>query len=150
MPRQSDDEEGQLPSDSDYVTPPTDRRKCGAVPIAFSGEGSISVPSPVKEIISEKQRLAQEQSALCAAHVTAIGYHDRPALRYPSSNSIPTPVKRIQAPGPQSRLISDDDDEDEWKVIAEYATNNHQAMDAHYIVDGIYRHAENLCTRQAR
>jgi hypothetical protein len=39
MPRQSDDEESQLPSDSDYVTPPTDRRKCGAVRIAFSGKG---------------------------------------------------------------------------------------------------------------
>ncbi len=114
MPRQSDDEESQLPSESDYVTLPTDRRKCGAVRITFSGEGSISVPSPVKEIKFEKQGLAQQQSTLFAAHVTAIGY--RPALRYPSSNSIPSPVKRIQAP--QSRLISDDDDEDEWKVIA--------------------------------
>ncbi len=27
MPRQSDDVESQLPSDSDYVIPPTDRRK---------------------------------------------------------------------------------------------------------------------------
>jgi hypothetical protein len=72
MPRQSDDEESQLPSDLVYVTQPTDRRKCGAMRIAFSGEGSISVPSPVKEIKFEKQGQAQEQSTLCAAHVTAI------------------------------------------------------------------------------
>jgi hypothetical protein len=102
MPRQSDDEESQLPSDSDYVTLPTDRRKCGAGRVAFSGEGSISVLSPVKEIIYEKQGRAQEQRALCAAHVTvtAIGYC--PALRYPfgvvSSHSIPSPVEQIQAP----------------------------------------------------
>jgi hypothetical protein len=74
MPRQSDEEESQMPSDSDYVTPPTDKRKCGAERVAFCGEGSISVPSPVKEIIFQKQGRAQEQSALCAAHVTAIGY----------------------------------------------------------------------------
>jgi hypothetical protein len=143
MPRQSDGEESQLPSDSDYVTPPADRRKCGAERVAFCGDGSISVPSPVKEILFEEQGLAQEQCALCAAHVTAIGY--RPALRYPfggvSSNSIPSPVKKIQAP--QSLLISDDD-EDEWEVIAEYATNHQQAMDAHDIVDDFYRHAENF------
>ncbi len=63
--------------------------------VTFCGEGSISVPSPVKEIIFEKQGRAQEQGTLCAAHVTAIGY--RPALQYPfggvSSNSIPSPVK---------------------------------------------------------
>ncbi len=86
-----------------------------------------------------------EQSTLCSAHVTAIGY--RPALRYPSSNSIPLPVKRIQAP--QSQVISDDED-DEWEVITEYATNHQQAMDAHEIVDDICRHAENLFTRAAR
>ncbi len=52
----------------------------------------------------------------------------------------PSPVKRIQAL--QSQLISDD----EWNVIAdsEYATNHEQAMDAHEIVDEIYRHAENF------
>ncbi len=60
----------------------------------FSGEGSISVPSPVKEINLEKQGRAQEQSALCAAHVTGIGY--RPALRYPTSNSIPSPVSEFR------------------------------------------------------
>ena len=81
MPCRSDEEDIQLPSDSDYVTLPTDRRKCGAERVAFCGEGSISVPSPVKEIIFEKQGRAQEQSALCPAHVTAIGY--RPALRNP-------------------------------------------------------------------
>ena len=59
---------------------PTDRSKCGAERVSFSGEGSISVPSPVKEIKFEKRGRAQEQSTLCAAHVTAIGY--RPALRY--------------------------------------------------------------------
>ncbi len=138
MPCRSEEDDIQLPSDPDYITPPTDRRKCGAERISISGEGSISVPSPVKEIKFEKQGRAQEQSALCSAHVTGIGY--RPALRYPTSNSIPSPVKRIQAP--QSQLISDDDDDDEWKVIAEYATNHQQAMDAHEIVDDIYRHAE--------
>ena len=49
MPRRSDDEEIQLPRDPSYITPPTDRRKCGAERVSFSGEGSISVPSPVKE-----------------------------------------------------------------------------------------------------
>ncbi len=76
-----------------YITPPTDRRKCGAERVSFSGESSISVPSPVKEITwkFEKQGRAQEQSTLWAAHITAIGY--RPALRYPfggvDSDSIP-------------------------------------------------------------
>ena len=107
MLRRSDEDNIQLPSDPDYITPPTDRRKCGAERISISGEGSISVPSPVKEIKFEKQGRAQEQSALCSAHVTANGY--RPALRYPTSNSIPSPVKRIQAP--QSQVISDDDDD---------------------------------------
>ena len=60
----------KLPSDTNYITPPTDRRKCGAERVSFSGEGSISVPSPVKHIKFEKQGRAQEQSALCAAHVT--------------------------------------------------------------------------------
>jgi hypothetical protein len=60
MPRQSDDEESPLPSDSDYVTLPTDRRKCGAERVAFSGEGSSSVPSPVKEINFKKRGRAQE------------------------------------------------------------------------------------------
>ena len=59
--------------------------------VSFSDEGSISVPSPVKEIKFEKQGRAQEQSTLCAAHVMAIRY--RPALRYPfggvGSNSSP-------------------------------------------------------------
>jgi hypothetical protein len=140
MPRRSDEDDIQLPSDPNYITPPTDRRKCGAERVSFSGEGSISVPqaSPVKHIKFEKQGRAQEQSALCASHLTGISY--RPALRYPTSNSIPSPVKRIQAP--QSQVISDDDDYYEWKVIAEYATNHEQAMDAHQIVDDIYRHAE--------
>ncbi len=79
MPRQSDDVENQLPSDSDCITSPADRRKCGAVRVSFSDEGSISVPSPVKEIIFMGRGRAQEQSALCVAHATAIGY--RPALR---------------------------------------------------------------------
>ncbi len=110
---------------------------------ALCGEGSISVPSPVKEIIFEKQGRAKEQSSLCTAHVTAI--RSRRSLRYPfggvSSNSIPSPVERIQAP--QLHLISDDDD-NEWEVIAEYATNHQQAMDAYDIVGDIYRHAENF------
>jgi hypothetical protein len=112
--------------------------------VSFSDEGSISVPSPVKEIKFEKQGRAQEQSTLCAAHVMATGY--RPALRYPFggifSNSILSPVKRIQAL--QSQVISDDDDDNEWKVIAEYASNHQQAMGVHEIVDGIYSHAENF------
>ncbi len=80
-----------MPSDSNHITPPTDRRKCGAERVSFSGEGSISVPSPVTEKKIEKQGRAQEQSTLCATHVMAIRY--RPALRYPfggvGSNSIP-------------------------------------------------------------
>jgi hypothetical protein len=99
MPRQPDGVQSQLPGDSDYVTPPTDRCKCGAERVSFSGEGSSSVPSPVKEINFVERGRAQEQGALCAAHVTAIGY--RPALRYPfggeRSNSIPSPVKLVQA-----------------------------------------------------
>jgi hypothetical protein len=63
MPCQSDDEEGQLPSDADYATPPTDRRKCGAERVPFSGEGSNTVPSPVKEIKFQKLGRTQEQSA---------------------------------------------------------------------------------------
>jgi hypothetical protein len=146
MPRRSDEDDIQLPSDPDYITPPTDRRnlKCGAERVSFSGEGSISVSSPVKQIKFEKQGRAQKQSALCASHLTGIAY--RPALRYPTSNSIPSPVKRIQAP--QSQVISDDDDDYEWKVIAEYATNHQQAMDAHEIVDDIYRLAEKFMTKQ--
>ncbi len=88
MPCRSDEdieEAIQLPSDPNYITLPIDRRrvrrKCGAERVSFRGECSSSVPSPVKEIKFEKQGLAQEQSTLCAAHVTAIGY--RPALRYP-------------------------------------------------------------------
>ncbi len=91
MPRRSDEEDMQLPSDPNYITLPTDRRKCGAERVSFSGEGSISVPSPVTEKKIEKQGRVQEQSTLCAAHVMAIRY--RPALRYPfggvGSNSIP-------------------------------------------------------------
>ncbi len=49
MLRQCDDEKSPLPSDSDNVTPPTDRRKCGAERFSFSGGGSSSVISPVKE-----------------------------------------------------------------------------------------------------
>jgi hypothetical protein len=102
MPCRSDEGDIQLPSDPDYITPLTDRCKYGAERVSFSSKGSISVPSPVMEIKFEKQGLAQEQSTLCAAHVMAIGY--RPALRYPSSNSIPSPVKRIHAP--QLQVIS--------------------------------------------
>jgi hypothetical protein len=69
MPCLSNEEDIQLPSDPNYITQPTDRSKCGAERISFSGEGSISVPSPVKEIKSEKQGQAQGQRrgrALCA------------------------------------------------------------------------------------
>ncbi len=68
-----------MPGDLVNVTQPTDRRKCGAERVSFSGEGSSFVPPPVKEKKIEKQGRAQEQSTLCAAHVTAIEY--RPALR---------------------------------------------------------------------
>jgi hypothetical protein len=44
---------------------------------------------------------------------------------------------------PQSKHIADDV-EDEWEVIAEYATKHQQAMDAHDIVDDIYIHAEKF------
>ncbi len=95
-----------MPSDPDYVTRQTDRRMCGSARVPLSGEGSSSVPSPVKEIKFEKKGRTQEQSSLCAAHVMAIGY--RPALRYPfsgeGSNSIPSPVKRIQAHNNPSTL----------------------------------------------
>ncbi len=76
MPCRSDEEDIQLPSDPDYITLQTDRRKpeCGAERVAFSVEGLSPVLSPVKEIQFEKQGRAQEQSTLCAAHVTAIGY----------------------------------------------------------------------------
>ncbi len=96
MPSRYDEDDIQLPSDTDYITPPTDRRKCGAERVSFSGEGWISVHPPVMQINFEKQGRAQVQSALCASHLTGIAY--RPALRYPTSNSIPSPVKRIQAP----------------------------------------------------
>jgi hypothetical protein len=102
MPCRSDDKDIQLPSDPNYIAQPTDRCKCGAERVSFSGEGSISVPSPVKAIKFEKQGRAQEQSTLCAAHVTAIMIGYSPSLRYPfggvGSDSIPSPVKRIQAP----------------------------------------------------
>ncbi len=107
MPRRSDEDDIQLPSDPDYITPPTDRCECGAERVSFSGEGSISVHPPVMQINFEKQGRAQEQSALCASHLTGIAH--RPALRYPTSNSIPSPVKRIQAP--QSQVVSNDGDD---------------------------------------
>jgi hypothetical protein len=146
MPCLSDEEDIQLPSDPNYIILQTDRRKCGAERVSFSGEGSISVPSPVKEIKFEKQGRIQEQSTLCAAHVTAIGYH--PALQYPFASggvgyhSIPSPVKLLVIQAPQYKHIANYD-EDEWEVIAEYATNNQQAIDAYEIVDDIYRHDEN-------
>jgi hypothetical protein len=136
------DEESHWPSDSGYATPPTDRCKCGAECVPFCDEDSSSINFPVKEIKFEKRGLAQEQSAFwqCASHVTPILH--RPALRYPfsdeCSNSIPSSVKQIQAP--QSKHIAND--EDEWEVVAEYATHHQQAMDAHEIVDDIYRHAK--------
>ncbi len=43
----------------------------------------------------------------------------------------------------QSKHIANDDD-DEWEVIAEYATNHQRAMDVHDIVDDIYRHAKSF------
>jgi hypothetical protein len=61
MPRQFDDEESLLPSDSDNVTLPTAWRKCGAKRVSFSG----SRPSPVKQIIFEK-RDGFRSRALCA------------------------------------------------------------------------------------
>jgi hypothetical protein len=72
MPYRSDEENIQLPRDLNYIAPPTDRRKCGAERVSFSGEGSISVPSPVTEKKIEKQGRAQEQSTLCAANGMAI------------------------------------------------------------------------------
>jgi hypothetical protein len=73
------------------------------------------------------------------------GHRISSALRYPfsgeGSGSIPSPVKPIQAQ--QSNHIANDDD-DEWELIAEYATNHQQAMDVHEIIDCIYRHAENF------
>jgi hypothetical protein len=131
-----------LPSDSDYATLPTDNCKCGVQRVLFYGEGSSSMPSPVQVIKFEKRVLAQEQSAQCASHVTPILHS--PALLHPfsgeGSNSISLPVKQIQAT--QSNIAFYD--EGEWEVIAEYATNHQQAMDAHDIVDDIYRHQNAL------
>jgi hypothetical protein len=101
------------------------------------------VPSPVKEKKIETWGCSEELSAQCASEVSPILH--RPALQYPFSgeisNSIPSPVKQIQAPS--SKHIANDD-EDEWKVIAKYVTYYQQAMDAHDIVDDIYRHTENF------
>ncbi len=110
MPCRSDEEDIQLPTDPNYITMPTDRRKCGAERVSFSGEGSISEPSPVTEIRFEKQGLAQEQSTLCAAHVTAIGY--RPALRYPFGGVSCNCILACHAnSGPAFQLISNEDEE---------------------------------------
>jgi hypothetical protein len=56
MPCQSDDDDIQLPSDPDYILPPTDRRKCGAERVPFSDEDSISVSSPVEEMCTNLRR----------------------------------------------------------------------------------------------
>jgi hypothetical protein len=141
MPRQSDEEESSCLVSRTMLS----CRLIGA------SEGSGSTPSPVKEIKFQKRGRApsQDQSALSAAHVTPILLH--PALRYPfsgeGSNSIPSPVKRIQAL--QSKHIADED-EDEWELIAEYATNHQQAMDAHGIVDDIYRHDKTKSNKSCR
>ncbi len=50
-------------------------------------------------------------------------------------------MKQVEAQ--QSKHIAYDD-EDEWEVIAEYATNHQQTMVAHEIVDESYRHAEKF------
>jgi hypothetical protein len=55
MPCLSDEEDVQLPSDLNYITQPTERRKCGAERVSFGGEGLISAPSPVKEIKFESR-----------------------------------------------------------------------------------------------
>ncbi len=139
MPRQSDEEQASCPVirtilHCRVVPTASDRRKCGAERVPFSGEGSSSVPSPVKKIFFEQRGRTQEQSALCAAHATPILHRGIALLFNISSvvkvpNSDPWPVlKSIQAP--QSKHIADDD-ANEWKVIAEYATNHQHAMDAH-------------------
>ncbi len=90
-----------MPSDSDFATstPLTDRRKGGPERVPFSGEGSSTVPSPVKEIKFERRGRDQEQSAQCTSHVTQILHC--PSLQYPfsgeGSQSIPSPVKQLQA-----------------------------------------------------
>ncbi len=110
MPCRSEDEECQLPSDSDYATPPNDDwHKCWPESVPFSGEGSSSVPSLVQEIKFEKRGRAQEQTFQCVSHVTLILHC--PALRNPfsgeGSNSIPSPVTQIQAT--QSKHIANGD-----------------------------------------
>ncbi len=97
------------------------------------------VPSPVKEIKFEKWGRAQdsEKSAQCTSHVTTIIHC--PAFQYLFSGEGLDSI-------PQSKHIADDY-EGEWELIAENATNHQQAMHAHEIVDDIYRHAENLCTK---
>jgi hypothetical protein len=105
----------------------TDRRKCGAAGLrvfhlVVKVSTRSSTPSPVKEIKFEKLGQAQEQSNQCTSHVTPIVHH--PALRYPFSgeglNSIPSPVKPVQAK--QSKHIADDD-EDEWEAKHLQMTN---------------------------
>ncbi len=99
-----------MPTDLDYATLQTDMHKCGAERIPFGGEGSSSIPSPVKKIKFETRVQVQEQSAQCASYVTPILH--RPALRNPFSgevlNSIPLPVKQIQVP--QSKHVANDDE----------------------------------------
>jgi hypothetical protein len=95
MPRRSEDEELQLPNDPDYITLPTDRRKCRAERVPFCGEGSSSICSPVKEIKFGTLLLAQEEQEtfMCAAHRTPLRHC--PTLR--RLLAMPSPVKKIQA-----------------------------------------------------
>jgi hypothetical protein len=100
------------------------RAGLSAFHFVVKARASSSIPSPINEIKFQERGRAQEQSA---SHVTSI--LQCPALRYPNSgevsNFIPSPVKRIQ--DLQSKQVAgSDDDEDEWEVIAEYATNHLQ------------------------
>jgi hypothetical protein len=60
--RYDEDDMIQLPSDPDYITLPTDRRKCGAERVSFSGEGSISVHPPVMQIFEAGTGSGAERS----------------------------------------------------------------------------------------
>jgi hypothetical protein len=59
---------------------------------------------------------------------------------------IPSPrlSSEFRPHNPSSGKHIANDDKDEWEVVAEYATNHQQAMEAHEIVDDLYRHAENF------
>ncbi len=99
MPCRSDDKERQLPSDSDYFIPPTKRRKYGAEQVPISGEGSSQY---LLRLIRLKSRVRNGLRSRALRNKARWPILHRIGLRYPfsgeGSNSIPPPVKNVQAP----------------------------------------------------